>query len=68
MNTRRLPGGSVHDRHGVYVFLHAPLLGARGVLVQRQSKFGVEWKGFTLQWYQRLLERHDILDGLVTRA
>jgi spermidine/putrescine transport system permease protein len=48
----------------VYVFLHAPL----AVLVIfsfNSSKYGVEWKGFTLQWYQRLLERHDIIDGLV---
>ena len=28
------------------------------------SKFSVDWRGFTLQWYQRLLERPDILRGL----
>jgi spermidine/putrescine transport system permease protein len=28
------------------------------------SKYGVEWTGFTLQWYARLFERQDILDGL----
>ena len=28
------------------------------------SKFSVDWEGFTLQWYHRLLERPDILHGL----
>jgi len=28
------------------------------------SKFSVEWRGFTLHWYHRLLERPDILRGL----
>jgi spermidine/putrescine transport system permease protein len=47
----------------IYVFLHAPLL----VLVLfsfNDSKFSVDWSGFTLHWYTRLLERSDILDGL----
>ncbi len=47
----------------VYFFLHAPML----VLVAfsfNNSKFSVEWQGFTLQWYARLLERADILAGL----
>jgi len=47
----------------IYVFLHAPLL----VLVAfsfNESKFSANWTGFTLHWYQRLLERSDILSGL----
>jgi spermidine/putrescine transport system permease protein len=28
------------------------------------SKFSAEWTGFTFRWYQRLLERTDILEGL----
>lgn len=47
----------------VYFFLHAPML----VLVAfsfNDSKFSVEWKGFTLQWYSRLLERADIMAAL----
>ena len=47
----------------VFVFLHAPLL----VLVAfsfNDSKFSVDWSGFTLRWYARLLERADILRGL----
>lgn len=47
----------------VYGFLHLPAL----VLVAfsfNDSKFSAEWRGFTLQWYHRLLERPDILRGL----
>jgi spermidine/putrescine transport system permease protein len=49
----------------VYLFLHLPLL----VLVAfsfNASRFSVEWTGFTLEWYRRLLERPDILAGLRT--
>jgi spermidine/putrescine transport system permease protein len=48
---------------GVYLFLHLPIL----VLVAfsfNASKFSVEWTGFSLEWYRRLLERDDILHGL----
>lgn len=48
----------------VYVFLHAPLL-VLVVFSFNDSKFSTEWTGFTLHWYQRLLERRDIIDGLV---
>jgi spermidine/putrescine transport system permease protein len=47
----------------VYLFLHLPIL----VLVAfsfNDSKFSVDWQGFTLDWYQRLLERGDIVRGL----
>lgn len=60
----RLPWWMVTIVAGVYLFLHAPLL-VLVVFSFNDSKYGVEWKGFTLQWYERLLERHDILDGLV---
>ena len=46
----------------VYLFLHLPIL----VLVAfsfNASKFSVEWTGFSLEWYRRLLERDDILHG-----
>jgi spermidine/putrescine transport system permease protein len=62
MNTR-LPWWLVSTVIGVYVFLHLPLL----VLVAfsfNDSKFSVEWSGFTTEWYTRLLEREDILNGL----
>lgn len=48
----------------VYLFLHAPLL-VLVVFSFNDSKFSSEWTGFTLHWYQRLLERRDIIDGLV---
>ena len=47
----------------VYVFLHLPIL-VLVVFSFNASKFSVEWRGFTLQWYHRLLERPDILRGL----
>ena len=48
MNTR-LPSWLVSIVAAVYVFLHAPLL----VLVLfsfNDSKFSVEWEGFTVRW------------------
>lgn len=47
----------------VYAFLHLPML-VLVVFSFNDSKFSTEWKGFTLHWYQRLLERDDILDAL----
>jgi spermidine/putrescine transport system permease protein len=47
----------------VYLFLHLPIL-VLMVFSFNSSKFSVDWKGFTLQWYHRLLERPDILRGL----
>jgi spermidine/putrescine transport system permease protein len=47
----------------VYLFLHLPIL-VLMVFSFNSSKFSVDWTGFTLQWYYRLLERPDILRGL----
>jgi spermidine/putrescine transport system permease protein len=47
----------------VYFFLHLPVL-VLVVFSFNDSKFSVDWRGFTLQWYQRLWERPDILRGL----
>jgi spermidine/putrescine transport system permease protein len=47
----------------VYLFLHLPIL-VLVVFSFNSSKFSVDWTGFTLQWYYRLLERPDILRGL----
>jgi spermidine/putrescine transport system permease protein len=47
----------------VYFFLHLPVL-VLVVFSFNDSKFSVDWRGFTLQWYRRLLERPDILRGL----
>src|SRR5262249_50236538 len=61
--TRRLPRWLIGLVLAVYLFLHLPIL----VLVAfsfNASKFSVEWTGFSLEWYRRLLERDDILHGL----
>ena len=47
----------------VYFFLHLPLL-VLVVFSFNASRFSVEWSGFTLDWYRRILERSDILAGL----
>lgn len=60
---RSLPRWLVALVAAVYAFLHLPIL----VLVAfsfNASKFSVEWTGFSLEWYRRLLERDDILRGL----
>ncbi len=59
----RLPRWLVAFSVLVYLFLHVPVL----VLVLfsfNASKFSVDWVGFTWDWYLRLLQRDDILDGL----
>lgn len=47
----------------VYLFLHLPIL-ILAAFSFNDSKFAVDWQGFTLRWYRRLLERPDILRGL----
>src|SRR3954454_20246891 len=59
----RMPAWLVAVALAVYLFLHAPLL-VLMIFSFNDSKFSVDWKGFTLQWYHRLLERPDILRGL----
>jgi spermidine/putrescine transport system permease protein len=46
------------------VFLHAPVL-ALAVFSFNDSRYGVAWEGFTWRWYERLLERGDLRDGLM---
>ena len=60
---RRLPRWLVGLSAVVYFFLHLPVL-VLVVFSFNDSRFSVDWRGFTLQWYQRLLERPDILRGL----
>lgn len=47
----------------VLLLLHAPIL-VLMVFSFNDSQFSVEWRGLTLRWYQRLLERPDILRAL----
>jgi spermidine/putrescine transport system permease protein len=59
----RIPGWLIAVAAAVYLFLHLPIL-VLMVFSFNASKFSVDWRGFTLQWYHRLLERPDILRGL----
>ena len=59
----RLPRGVWAVVGMVYLFLHLPAL-VLVVFSFNASKFSVQWTGFTLAWYRRLLERPDILRGL----
>lgn len=47
----------------VYLFLHLPIV-VLIIFSFNNSKYGVSWVGFTWDWYRRLLERQDILNGL----
>ncbi len=58
-----LPRWLVAVSVAVYAFLHVPIL-VLVVFSFNDSKFGVDWVGFTMDWYRRLLERPDILRGL----
>ncbi len=60
---RRAPGWLLVVGGVVYAFLHLPLL-VLIVFSFNDSKFSVEWEGFTFRWYHRLLERPEILRGL----
>jgi spermidine/putrescine transport system permease protein len=59
----RLPRWVLGVSVAVYAFLHLPIL-VLVVFSFNDSKFSVDWAGFTLDWYRRLLERPDILRGL----
>ena len=61
--TPRIPRWLIIVAGAVYFFLHLPVL-VLVVFSFNDSKFSVDWQGFTWQWYQRLLERPDILQGL----
>ena len=63
MSRRRVPRFTLLVAAAVYLFLHLPVL----VLVAfsfNTSKYSVSWTGFTLEWYRRLLDRDDLLQGL----
>ncbi len=48
---------------GVYLLLHLPVL-ILVVFSFNASRYSVGWTGFTLDWYRRLAERGDLLQGL----
>lgn len=63
MTNLKLPRWLVAIVAATYLFLHLPML-VLVVFSFNDSKFSVEWSGFTLHWYERLFERRDILEGL----
>ena len=63
MARRRIPRWAFAFAAVVYFFLHAPIL-VLVVFSFNDSKYSVEWRGFTWRWYERLLDRGDILDAL----
>ena len=46
-----------------YAFLHLPLV-VLVVFAFNRSRFSVQWKGFTLDWFARLAHRPDVLRAL----
>ncbi len=61
MKTSRLP---LITTWLVLVFFYLPI----GVLILNSfnfSRFGTTWQGFTIKWYERLLEREDLWVALV---
>jgi spermidine/putrescine transport system permease protein len=61
--TTRPPRSILAITIAVYLFLHLPIL-VLVVFSFNDSKFSVDWQGFTLTWYHRLMERPDIIRGL----
>lgn len=59
----RVPRWVIAIAAAVYLLLHLPIL-VLVVFSFNDSKFSVDWRGFTWQWYVRLFERPDILHGL----
>lgn len=60
---RRVPRSLTAFTALCFAFLHLPVL-VLAVFSFNRSRFSVQWTGFTLEWYRRLLERPDILSAL----
>jgi spermidine/putrescine transport system permease protein len=61
--TRRVPRPLVAFTALCFVLLHLPVV-VLAIFSFNHSRFSVRWTGFSLEWYQRLLERPDILAAL----
>jgi spermidine/putrescine transport system permease protein len=48
-----------------YAFLHVPLV-LLVIFAFNRSRFGVQWGGFTLEWFERLWRRPEVLRALRT--
>jgi spermidine/putrescine transport system permease protein len=63
VRTVRLPRWLIAGVGAVYWFLHLPVF----ILIAfsfNDSRFSADWRGFTWLWYERLLERPDLIRGL----
>lgn len=60
MMRRRIPFAVSATAVVTYAFLHLPLV-ILMVFAFNRSRFGVQWGGFTLDWFTRLASRPDIL-------
>lgn len=58
--TRRFPSVAAWVAALTYVFLHLPLV-VLMVFSFNRSRFSVQWRGFTLDWFTRLAHRPDVL-------
>jgi len=57
---RRLPWATAAL---TYSFLHLPLL-VLAIFAFNRSRFGVQWGGFTLEWFAKLVSRPDVMRAL----
>ncbi|MCU0620420.1 MAG: ABC transporter permease [Gemmatimonadales bacterium] len=60
---RAVPRGAAWTAALTYAFLHLPLV-VLVVFAFNRSRFSVQWKGFTLEWFARLAHRPDVLRAL----
>jgi spermidine/putrescine transport system permease protein len=59
----RWPGAAAWIAAASYAFLHLPLVVLMAFAFNR-SRFSVQWRGFTLDWFARLAHRPDVLRAL----
>lgn len=63
MRSNRLPYWMLVGVASVFLFLHVPLW-VLVVFSFNADRYSSSWSEFTVKWYERLLQRNDILDGL----
>lgn len=49
---------------GVFAFLYLPIF-ILALYSFNDSKYSLDWKGFTLQWYAKLMENDELLDAAI---
>lgn len=61
--SRRVPAAAAWVAALTYAVLHLPVV-VLVVFAFNRSRFSVQWKGFTLEWFTRLAHRPDVLRAL----